>query len=396
MKGTEVSRIRVLLVCGGQSSEHQISCVSAAGILNAIDLERFEPIVVGITREGQWIIPDSSLSSANLSGDELPSIEAHDNSPRVLISMDGTNAPCAVRYSDGRTETLGPIDVVFPVLHGKFGEDGTIQGFFAMLGLPVVGCGVLSSALCMDKYFTRQILHVANLPVVPSIEIDLPAICNGHVLTEPLHAHSLIEHVHAAQLDFPLFVKPSRSGSSFGVGCVEDSGDMNDTVQRLWQAVEHAAQYDSRILIEQAIDGREIECAVLQKTTNHEPLASLPGEIVLNHKSESSDTFYDFDSKYRDPSASLVQVPANLPQDVQQRVQDLAKQAFMAVNANGLSRVDFFYMPDGALYINEINTMPGFTPISMYAQAWGASGIDYRSLVSALIDEALEQDVVAS
>ena len=273
--------------------------------------------------------------------------------------------------------SLGHVDAVLPVLHGPYGEDGTVQGLLEMMGVPYVGCGVFASAACMDKHYTKVVLDAAGIPTAPGVTVDARNFTAADVLAE----------IEDAGLTYPLFVKPSRAGSSFGVTKVEKADDRETQQDRLAAAIATAGEHDWKVLAEQGIDGREIECAVLCPKAGDEPEASWPGEIVLDHQND--DQFYDFDSKYMDASASHVEVPANLPVSVLEDVRDVARRAFKAVDGAGLSRVDTFVTPDGTVMVNEINTMPGFTPISMYPKAWDATGVSYTELITRLIEGVL-------
>lgn len=268
---------------------------------------------------------------------------------------------------------------MFPVLHGVYGEDGTVQGLLEMMNVPYVGCGVFASAACMDKHYAKIVLNSAGIPTAPGIMVD----------ARKATGESAYEAVKAAKLAYPLFVKPSRAGSSFGVTKVEQVEDEQAQIAALGAAVAEAGKHDWKVLVEQGIDAREIECAVLCAAPGDEPEVSWPGEIVLDHRDQGDDQFYDFDSKYMDSSASHVEVPANLPVSVLEDVREVARRAFKAVDGAGLSRVDAFVTPDGTVMVNEINTMPGFTPISMYPKAWEASGIGYTELITRLIEGVL-------
>ncbi|KAB5607177.1 D-alanine--D-alanine ligase family protein [Bifidobacterium jacchi] len=378
---------RIVVMYGGKADEHSISCISAAGVLRALDADRFEAIEVGITKHGEWLVDGVDPRSWNMA-DGLPTVTRTPGSRDVVLDMalgcDGFFA----RDADGTLASLGHVDAVLPVLHGPFGEDGTIQGLFEMMGVPYVGCGVLASAACMDKHFTKALLSSAGIPVAPGITLDTRAF--DHASGFAANADQLLAAVEDAGLAYPLFVKPSRAGSSFGVTKVEHAGDAAE----LAAAVLEASHHDWKVLVEQGIDAREIECAVLCPEAGSEPKASLPGEIVLDHHDE--DQFYDFDSKYMDASASHVEVPADLPGDVLEQVREIAVKAFKAVDGAGLARVDTFVCPDGTVMINEINTMPGFTPISMYPKAWEATGIGYTDLISRLIDGVIDPAADAS
>ena len=337
-----MSKVRVAIICGGKSSEHEISCISANGILNAIDRSKFEPVLIGITKSGKWLLLPDDTSFITQNG-ALPTVP--ESGIEVSITSQGL-------FSGGKNLA---IEVVFPILHGTYGEDGTIQGLFEMMGLRYVGSGVLASAVSMDKSYAKPIFAAAGLKVAPgtvvtSTNFELPS-----------------------NLQFPLFVKPARSGSSRGTTKVKQSSDLN-------AAVEAALAFDSKVIIEQAVDGKEIECAVLQ--SEGKTIVSPVGEIVISSKYE----FYDFQAKYLDDSMQLV-FP-ELPAGVEERIQSAALTAFNAAGCEGLARVDFFYSASGDVVINEINTMPGFTPLSVYPKLIEKSGINYQQLITTLIQTA--------
>ncbi|WP_346681735.1 D-alanine--D-alanine ligase family protein [Bifidobacterium pullorum] len=376
-----MAKKRIVVLYGGKADEHPISCISTAGVLKAMDTERFEPIPVGITKSGQWIVNGEDPRGWDLSGDALPEVKVTPQSRPVLLDV---SRGCDGFLVGGDTvESLGHIDAVLPVLHGPYGEDGTIQGLLEMMNVPYVGCGVLASAACMDKHYTKVLLNAAGIATAPGVTLDARSFDASDGFAS--NAAAIMAEVEAAGLRYPLFVKPSRAGSSFGVTKVEREGDAAE----LAAAVFEASHHDWRVLIEQGIDAREIECAVLCAKPGDEPKASWPGEIVLDRREDGGDQFYDFDSKYMDSSASHVEVPANLPEETLQRVRETAIKAFKAVDGMGLSRVDSFVTADGAIMINEINTMPGFTPISMYPKAWEATGLNYTDLITTLIEGVL-------
>ena len=337
-----MSKVRVAIICGGKSSEHEISCISANGILNAIDRSKFEPVLIGITKSGKWLLLPDDTSFITQNG-ALPTVP--ESGIEVSITSQGL-------FSGGKNLA---IEVVFPILHGTYGEDGTIQGLFEMMGLRYVGSGVLASAVSMDKSYAKPIfaaagLKVASGTVVTSTNFELPS-----------------------NLNYPLFVKPARSGSSRGTTKVKQSSDLK-------VAVEAALAFDSKVIIEQAIDGKEIECAVLQ--SEGKTIVSPVGEIVISSKYE----FYDFQAKYLDDSMQLV-FP-QLPAGVEAKIQSSALTAFYAAGCEGLARVDFFYSTSDEVIINEINTMPGFTPLSVYPKLIEKSGINYQQLITTLIQSA--------
>ena len=337
-----MNKVRVAIICGGKSSEHEISCISANGILDAIDRSKFEPVLIGITKSGKWLLLPDDTTFITQNG-ALPTVP--ESGIEVSITSQGL-------FSGGKNLA---IDVAFPILHGTYGEDGTIQGLFEMIGLRYVGSGVLASAVSMDKSYAKPIFAAAGLKVAPgtvvtSTNFELPS-----------------------NLNYPLFVKPARSGSSRGTTKVKQSSDLK-------AAVEVALAFDSKVIIEQAVDGKEIECAVLQ--SQGKTIVSPVGEIVISSKYE----FYDFQAKYLDDSMQLV-FP-DLPAGVEERIQSAALTAFNAAGCEGLARVDFFYSTSGDVVINEINTMPGFTPLSVYPKLIEKSGINYQGLITTLIQTA--------
>lgn len=377
-----MAKKRIVVMYGGKADEHSISCISAASALRALDTDKFEAIPVGITKDGKWIVNGENPLGWSLD-EGLPTVEktpgAKDVVLEVALGQDGFFA----REDDGTLTPFGHVDAVFPVLHGPYGEDGTIQGLFEMMGVPYVGCGVLASAACMDKHYTKVLLAAAGIPVAPGITLDARSFDRASEFKTD--ADAIMAQVSDAGLQYPLFVKPSRAGSSFGVTKVEHEGDAAE----LAAAVYEASHHDWRILVEQGIDAREIECAVLCPKAGEAPQASWPGEIVLDKRAEGDDQFYDFDSKYMDAAASHVEVPANLPEETLNLVRETAKKAFVAVDGAGLSRVDTFVTKDGKVMVNEINTMPGFTSISMYPKAWEATGVRYTDLITMLIEGVL-------
>ncbi len=364
------ARPRVLLLFGGRSSEHPISCVTAAGVLHAADRQRWDVVPVGVARSGLWSHDELDVASFRLDGDALPEVPE----PAAPVSLralpDGT---VELTAADG--SSLGPVDVVFPLLHGPWGEDGTLQGMFESLGLPYVGCGVLASAVGMDKHFMKVAFQAAGLEVGP-----WETITARDWARDPEAALA-----RAGALAYPLFVKPARAGSSFGITRVTEPGGLR-------AAVEEARRFDPKVVVEAGIVGREIECAVLDGHGSAAPRASLPGEIVVAHD-EGETQFYDFESKYQDTGTTQLSCPAELPEEEIERLRALAIRAFEAVDGSGLGRCDFFFTPDGRWVVNEINTMPGFTPISMYPAMWERTGLSYDDLISELLDLALERGV---
>jgi D-alanine-D-alanine ligase len=366
-----MGRIRVAVVFGGRSSEHGVSVVSAGSVLAALDPAKYDVVTIGITPEGRWVHVDPSATRLAIADRVLPRIS---DGAAVALPGDPTAggvvelaAASGGRVARAATDALGAVDVVFPVLHGPFGEDGTIQGLLEMAGVPYVGSGVLASAACMDKEFTKKLLRAEGLPVG-----DFAVVRRGGGDPPADLPVGTLE-----RLGLPVFVKPARAGSSMGITKVDDPA-------RAPAALAHAFEHDSKVLVEAAIAGREVECGVLEGPDG--PIASLPAEIRLMPGRD----WYDFEAKYLDDACEF-DVPAQLPEAVTERVRQLAVAAFRALDCAGLARVDFFVRPDGEVVVNEINTMPGFTPISMYPRMWAASGVDYPALIDALVQAALRR-----
>lgn len=360
---------RVAVLFGGRSSEHAVSCVTAAGVLGAIDKDKYEVIPIGIAKSGQWVLASGDTGQWSLSASSLP--EVAPSSETVTLAEIGGEHQLIVAAPNRVPQELGTVDVVFPLLHGPFGEDGTIQGLLELSDTRYVGAGVLASAVGMDKHYMKVIFEAAGLHVGPYI-----AVTDRQWVKD---AESVRKQVD--RLGFPVFVKPARAGSSMGISKV-------DSLEDLDAAVEEARRHDLKLVIEAGIVGREIECAVLEGRGTDSPRTSMPGEISV---AGGTHEFYDFNAKYVEDDAAALSCPADLPDDAITRVRELAAAAFDAVGAEGLSRVDFFYTPDGELIINEINTMPGFTPKSMYPQMWAASGLGYADLIDELIYLALNR-----
>ncbi|HEY0117700.1 MAG TPA: D-alanine--D-alanine ligase family protein [Cellulomonas sp.] len=367
MSQTQERRPRVLVLFGGRSGEHPISAVTAGGVLRAIDRSRYDVLAVGITRDGRWVLADDNPDSWAITDGKLP--EVTDGSVRVLLPQAaGDRAVQALRGSVA--EALGDVDVVFPLLHGPFGEDGTVQGMLELADVRYVGAGVLASAVGMDKQMMKLVFAGQGLSVGPYVVVR-----PGELDRDPA---GVLER--ARPLGLPVFVKPARAGSSLGISRVTDWADLP-------AAIRAAAEHDPKVLVEAAIVGREIECGVLGGRDGEPARASLPGEIVVH----GDHTFYDFEAKYLDEESVDLSCPADLPDDVTARVRELAVRAFEAVGCEGLARVDVFVRPDGDVLINEINTMPGFTPFSMYPRLWAATGLEYPALVDELIRLALDR-----
>ena len=385
-----MEKIRVGILFGGRSGEHEVSLLSAASVLNAIDKEKYEVVPIGITKDGRWLTaehaenlltgklvieprnlragdPETTSPAAVLARGEavvVPPEPVHRQSGLVPFQ---TDAGMMRRASDRAIN----VDVIFPVLHGTFGEDGTIQGLLELADIPYVGAGVLGSAAGMDKDIMKSLFIAAGIPIVKHV-----TILRGAWDKDPKKVQKLVE----SKLTYPVFVKPANLGSSVGISKAHNR-------KELGPAIEEAAKFDRKIVIEQGVGGkkekaREIECSVLG---NDEPAASVPGEIVPGKE------FYDYTAKYVDEGSQLI-IPAKLTKAETKKVQELAVKAFQAVDCSGLARVDFLMDPKtGKIFLNEINTMPGFTAISMYPKLWAASGLDYADLIDRLIQLGIER-----
>jgi D-alanine-D-alanine ligase len=358
-----VKRTRVAVVFGGRSTEHAISCVSAGSVLAALDRETYDVVAVGITPEGRWVLAPDDPAQLVISGRELPAVK-----DGAAVALPGDPTAGGLIPLEAGPALLGTVDVVFPVLHGPYGEDGTIQGLLEMADVPYVGSGVLASAAAMDKAVARVLLAAAGIPVTAAVVVrrrdwdgDTAAVERG-----------------IRELGLPVFVKPARGGSSIGISKVTGW-------DQLPAAMDEALRCDPKVLVEAAVVGREVECGILEDEQGR-PTASVPAEVRV----VGDYAFYDFEAKYLDAATEL-DCPADLPAGVTERLQELARRAFVALDCSGLARVDFFVGPDGALTLNEVNTMPGFTPSSMFPRMWAASGVDYPVLVDRLIRTALRR-----
>jgi D-alanine-D-alanine ligase len=386
-----MKRLRVGILFGGRSGEHEVSLLSAASVFDAINKDKYEVVPIGITKQGRWLT--ATDAERLLYGKPLPHEDRHlragdpaaTPSAAVLASGEAVVVPPEPKQSDSgmvpfQSDTAMTrrvsdrainVDVIFPVLHGTFGEDGTIQGLLELADIPYVGAGVLGSAAGMDKDIMKSLFRAAGLPIVKHV-----TLLRSDWESEPKRVHKAIEK----NLKYPVFVKPANLGSSVGISKAHDR-------KELGPAIEEAAKFDRKLVIEQAVGGqrhkaREIECSVLG---NDKPQASVPGEIVPCKE------FYDYDAKYLDEGSQLL-IPAQLTPSEGKKVQELAVRAFQAVDCSGLARVDFLMNPKTRkIYLNEINTMPGFTSISMYPKLWAASGLCYPELIERLIELALER-----
>jgi D-alanine-D-alanine ligase len=369
----KTGKVRVAVVFGGRSAEHAISCVSAGSVIAALDPDRYDVVRVGIATDGRWVLADPDQRLAITEG-ELPEVTGG-----TAVSLVGDPAGRGLAVLEPGS-AIGPalteVDVVFPVLHGAYGEDGTIQGLLEMAGVPYVGSGVFSSAASMDKEFTKKLLAANGLPQGDHVVLR---DADGAVCADP----KLLDDAARERLGLPVFVKPSRAGSSIGITKVTDWAEFPEAVAK-------AAAVDPKVIVEAAVPGREIECGVLAGRDGGSPQASLPAEIKLHPGTD----WYDFAAKYLDDAVDF-DVPADLTAEQTAAVQQAARRAFLALDCRGLARVDFFLgtNPDGSdrLVINEVNTMPGFTPISMFPRMWAATGVTYPELVDRLVATALRE-----
>jgi D-alanine-D-alanine ligase len=356
-------KLTVGILFGGKSAEHEVSLQSAKNVYDAMDREKYQPVLIGIDKSGRWLLNDRSQFLLNA-----------DDPKRIRLNQDGDPVVLAPQ-GGGLISGLGgpgqgltpPIDVIFPILHGPFGEDGTVQGLLKLAELPFVGAGVLGSAVGMDKDVMKRLLRDAGIPIGKFITLG------SH---EPVPPFKTVTEA----LGLPLFVKPANMGSSVGVAKIHDEPEYRESIAR-------AFLYDTKIVLEEFIPGREIECSVLG---NEAPIASLPGEVIAARE------FYSYEAKYIDEDGAALEIPAKLPGELQRRIQELAVKTFKVLNGEGLSRVDFFLQTgpkagDHRVLVNEINTMPGFTKISMYPKLWEASGISYTQLIDKLIELAIQR-----
>jgi len=348
------SKIRVAVLFGGRSAEHEVSILSAANVLEAIDRDRFDVVPIAIDRSGRWFLLDDGAAAS-------PAVPQ--SGVEVALLPGGKGRLIAIDAS-GTRKDVKPVDVVFPVLHGPFGEDGSVQGYAETADVAYVGCGVFASAAAMDKAMAKTLLRAQGLAVA-----EARSLRKGEVVA--------FEELQR-DLGPVLFIKPARQGSSVGVSRVGGNGADFAT------ALEAAFQHDDKVLVEAFVDGREIECSVLERADGS-LIVSDPGEIVT----AAHHDFYSYDAKYLDADGAVVKVPADVSEPVRVKARSMAVEAFRALGCEGTARVDFFLLPDDSLVVNELNTIPGFTNISMYAKALAASGISYRQLISELIDHAV-------
>lgn len=357
-------KLTVCVLFGGQSSEHEVSRVSAASVINNLDKEKYDIVTIGITKSGKWLLfqgPVEKIATGEWENGRVV---------KAMITPDATIGGIVRLDEDEERQetiaTIGRIDVVFPVLHGLYGEDGTIQGLLEIAKIPYVGTGVLASSLAMDKIYAK---HIFKANKIPQADWEV-------VFKNELDAMDEVVKRIENKFSYPCFIKPSNAGSSVGITKAHNRAELEEGLKL-------AVQHDRKILIEEFINGREVECAVLG---NEDPKASVLGEIIPGKE------FYDYDAKYNDETSQLI-IPAELPEDTAKKIREYAIQAFKALDCTGLSRVDFFvHKETGEVYINEVNTMPGFTNISMYPKLWQATGLSYSELLDRLIALAIEKN----
>jgi D-alanine-D-alanine ligase len=387
-------KIRVAVVFGGRGPEHAISCLGGGNVLRAIDRDKYEVIPIGITREGTWLQVADEPAKLAITEGELPSVEAVAKPDAHVVPWAYQGDSAVVASAPGHIpHVLGDVDLVIPVLHGPYGEDGTIQGLLEMAGVRYVGAGVLASAVSMDKEYMKLIFQARGLPVGPHVVVregDWPVAPEAREAGTAPEAHEesaaaqptpaqLRVAAQIEQLGWPLFVKPARGGSSLGTTKAHDPGE-------LASAIALAREFDPKVLVEAAITAREIEVAVLQGINGAPPDTSLPGELRL----DGGEEFYDFEAKYLDQSSGMI-IPAPIPAEDTARIREMAATAFNAVSAEGLARVDFFYTSDGQILINEINTFPGMSPTSYFQKMWEATGMPFPQLIDRLLATALSR-----
>ena len=361
---------RVAVLFGGRSSEHAISCVTAGSVLQAIDRSAYDVIPIGIAKDGRWVLESGDPDRLAISGpDRLPEVDG--SLPVLSIAQDGGAGSMVVHQPGDVPHALGHVDVVFPVLHGPFGEDGTIQGLLEIADVRYVGSGVLASSVGMDKHYMKVVFEAAGLPMLP-----YTVITDRGWRADPAGCRAAVE-----ALGFPVFVKPCRGGSSIGISKVTSPAELDE-------AIEEARRWDPKVVVEAAAGAgaREIECGVLESIGGAAPETSVVAEITV----EGHD-FYDFAAKYLPEEHTRLDVPAELDEHVADEVRRLSAAAFESLSCEGLARVDFFLLPDGRVVLNEINTMPGFTPTSMFPRMWAASGMPYPELVDRLLRLALQR-----
>jgi D-alanine-D-alanine ligase len=365
-------KIRVAVVFGGRSTEHAVSCASAGLILSAIDTDRYEVLPIGIATDGRWVLTSGDPTRLALSSGAVPSVESVAVGEGEIVSRAGSGGSALQVMSPGSVpRDLGAVDVVLPLLHGTYGEDGTLQGLLEMTGTRYAGAGVFASAAGMDKEYMKLLMSARGLPVGRYVVVrdrEWRAVAERKRILDEI-----------AELGWPVFVKPARGGSSIGITRVSVLDDVEP-------AIEAARAHDPKVLVEAAVDGIEVECAVLEGLDGGPPEASVPGQVIVDPGSE----FYDFEAKYL-ASATTMRIPAPVPVEAASEIRRMACVAFDAISCEGLARVDFFYTATGQVLVNEINTMPGMTPASGFPMMWAASGLPLPQLVDRIIQTALRK-----
>jgi len=376
-------KIRVAVVFGGRGPEHAISCASGGTVLATLDRDRYEVIPIGILPDGRWVLTSDEPERLAITGGQLPSVEAVAEPGGQVLPWPGVETGQLTTAEPGAIpRVLGDVDVVLPMLHGPFGEDGTIQGLLEMAGIRYVGAGVLASAVGMDKEYMKLIFQARGLPVGPFVVVrdqDWQPAAGPASVPVPVAAERKPVLDAIGELGWPVFVKPARGGSSIGTSKATDLASLHD-------AIENARRYDRKVLVERAITGREVECAVLEGVDGGPPDTSLPGQLMV----EGGEEFFDFEAKYLDDANNMV-IPAPIPAEHLDEVRRLAAAAFEAVSGEGLARVDFFYTPDGQILLNEINTMPGMTAASYFPKMWAATGLSLGDLLDRMVAAALRK-----
>ncbi|MGB6453551.1 MAG: D-alanine--D-alanine ligase family protein [Streptosporangiaceae bacterium] len=377
---TEQRKIRVAVVFGGRGPEHQVSCMGGGNMLAGIDRSRYEVIPVGITTEGNWVLVADDPERLAVTSGQLPTVAAVAEPGSAVVPWSGGGPVLTSTVATAPAQIphlFGDVDVVLPVLHGPYGEDGTIQGLLELAGVRYVGAGVLASAVSMDKEYMNLIFRSKGLPVGPFVvvrERDWPEVASEALSVEAKRVLDDIE-----ELGWPLFVKPARGGSSIGTSKAH-------TMDELRAAIATARQYDPKVLVEAAIDGVEVEVSVLEGLDGAPPDTSVPGQLLI----DGGEEFWDFEAKYLDAASSMA-IPAPLPDSATTEIRRLAAAAFDAVSCEGLARVDFFYTRGGEILVNEINTMPGLSPASYFQKMWEASGMPFAQLIDRLLQTALKK-----
>jgi D-alanine-D-alanine ligase len=364
-------KIRVAVVFGGRSTEHAVSCASAGLVLSAIDAERYDVLPIGITTDGRWVLTAGDPARLALSGGSVPSVESVAVPGAEITPRTGPGLGALQVTSPGSVpQDLGEVDVVLPLLHGAYGEDGTVQGLLEMTGTKYAGAGVFASAAGMDKEYMKLIMAARGLPIGRYVVVG-----DRDWRAGSRERKRILDEI--AELGWPVFVKPARGGSSIGISRVTVAEDLEG-------AIEAARAHDPKVLVEAAVDGMEVECAVLEGIDGGPPEASVPGQVLVDSRS----AFYDFEAKYL-ASAATMRIPAPVPAQAAAEIRRIACAAFDAISCEGLARVDFFYTPAGKILVNEINTMPGMTPASGFPMMWAATGLPLPQLIDRIIQTAL-------